>query len=118
MVNRRKRLSICYAVPGHNLLASAGPTRNVLSLAEELSQWAEVTVAFRRILEPFTPHGYKVIEVEPGADNAPCGVDDAAVRGMSVRQFLAYLRAVRRFVETHRQAYDVVLEKAGYCRAI
>jgi D-inositol-3-phosphate glycosyltransferase len=121
-VNHRKRLSICYAVPGHNLLASAGPTRNVLCLAEALSQWAEVTVAFRRVLEPFTPHGYKVIEVEPGAGDAPCGVDDAAVRGMSVRQFLSYLRAVRRFVETHRQAYDVVLEKSwllsGYLTAL
>jgi glycosyltransferase involved in cell wall biosynthesis len=121
-VNRHKRLSICYAVPGHNLLTSAGPTRNVLYLAEALSQWAEVTVAFRRILEPFTPHGYKVIEVEQGADDAPCGVDDAAIRDMSVRQFLAYLRAIRRFVKIHRQAYDVVLEKSwllsGYLTAL
>jgi glycosyltransferase involved in cell wall biosynthesis len=121
-VNRCKRLSICYAVLGHNLLTSAGPTRNVLDLAEALSQWAEVTVVFRRILEPFTPHGYKVIEVEPRADNAPCGVDDAAVRGMSARQFLSYLGAVRRFVKMHRQTYDVVLEKSwllsGYLTAL
>jgi glycosyltransferase involved in cell wall biosynthesis len=117
-----KRLSICYAVLGHNLLTSAGPTRNVLYLAEALSQWAEVTVAFRRVVEPFTPHGYKVIEVAPAADDLPYGVDDAAVRGMSARQFLAYLSAVRRFVETHRQAYDVVLEKSwllsGYLTAL
>jgi hypothetical protein len=33
-----KRLSICYLVPGHNLLPSAGPTRNVLSVARELGQ--------------------------------------------------------------------------------
>jgi D-inositol-3-phosphate glycosyltransferase len=121
-VNRHKRLSICYAVPGHNLLTSAGPTRNVLYLAEALSQWAEVTVAFRRVLEPFTPYGYKVIEIEPGVDNVPCSVDDAAVRDMSPRQFLAYLRAVRRFVKLHQQTYDVVLEKSwllsGYLTAL
>jgi hypothetical protein len=60
-----------------------------------------------------SPHGYKVIEVAPGVDNAPGGVDNATVRDMSTRQFLAYIRAVRRFVEMHRQTYDVVLEKRG-----
>jgi hypothetical protein len=85
-VTSGKRLSICYAVLGHNLLTSAGPTRNVLYLAEALSQWAEVTVAFRRVVEPFTPHGYKVIEVAPAADDMLYGVDDAAVRGMSISQ--------------------------------
>jgi glycosyltransferase involved in cell wall biosynthesis len=122
VVTREKRLSICYVVLGHNLLTSAGPTRNVLYLAEALSQWADVTVAFRRVVEPFTPHGYKVIEVAPAADDVLYGVDDAAVRGMSGRQFLAYLSTVRRFVETHRQAYDVVLEKSwllsGYLTAL
>jgi glycosyltransferase involved in cell wall biosynthesis len=49
-------------------------------------------------------------------------VDDAAVRDMSLWHFLAYIRAVRRFVETHRQTYDVVLEKSwllsGYLAAL
>ena len=49
LMTSRKRLSICYAAPGQNLLPSAGPTRNVLNVANALSQWADVTVAFRSI---------------------------------------------------------------------
>ena len=50
-MSARRRLSICYAVPGHSLVASAGPTRNVLSLARALSRWADVTVAFQRLAD-------------------------------------------------------------------
>jgi hypothetical protein len=49
-MNRRNRLSICYAVLGHNLLTSVGPMRYVLYLAEALRQWAEVTIAFRSVV--------------------------------------------------------------------
>jgi hypothetical protein len=65
-MNQRKRLSICYAAPGLNFVPSAGPTRNVLNLANALSQWADVTVAFRSIPRESLSNGkYKVIAIEP-----------------------------------------------------
>src|SRR5919108_6040173 len=91
-----KRLSICYVVPGHHLLSSAGPTRNVLCLAQALSQWADVTVAFRSVLEPITPKDYGVVEIEPKAARSPHRVDDAAVRGIGLGEFIAYLCSLRR----------------------
>ena len=38
-----KRLAVCYLVPGHTLLPSAGPTRNVLSVARELAKWTDLS---------------------------------------------------------------------------
>lgn len=117
-----KRLSICYAVPGHNLLPSAGPTRNVLSLAEAMSQWADVTVAFCRVLEPISSNGYEVVEIDPTGGRSLHSVDDAALRGMSIRELAAYLGSVRRFVEERLHSYDIVLEKSwllsGYLVAL
>ena len=37
-MNASRRLSICYLVPGHDLLSSVGPSRNVLNLAQALSR--------------------------------------------------------------------------------
>ncbi len=116
-----RRLSICYLVPGHVLLPSAGPTRNVLSLAGALAAHADVTVAFRRVAEPpAEPHTYGVIEVEPsrGAERPP---DDAALRGIGYLEFLRYLRALRAFAAGPADGFDVVLEKSwllsGYVSA-
>lgn len=64
-MNGRKRFSIYYAAAGQNLLPSAGPTRNVLNVANALSQWADVTLAFRSIGEPIISDKYKVIAIEP-----------------------------------------------------
>ena len=118
----RKRLSICYVVPGHHLLSSAGPTRNVLCLAAALSQWANVTVAFRSVLEPITPQNYGVVEIEPGMGRLRHRVDDAAVRGMGLREFIDYLGSLKRFVANELPSYDIVLEKSwllsGYVVAL
>lgn len=108
----RRRLCICYVVPGHNLLTSAGPTRNVLNLAAALGQWANVTVAFRRVLEPVSANGYKVVELDSEAKGSDTFVDDAAVRGVSYGQFLSYVRALRKFANSQLDSYDVVLEKS------
>ena len=45
-VAKGARPSVCYLVAGHNLLSTAGPTRNVLSLARALS--AELVVVHAR----------------------------------------------------------------------
>ena len=108
----RKRLSICYVVPGHHLLPSAGPTRNVLSLAEALSQWADITVAFRSISEPITPGSYKVIALEQAPVKSLKRSDDAAIRGIGFSEFIAYLALVRRFVDERCHCYDIILEKS------
>jgi len=115
------RLSICYVVPGHHCVPSAGPTRNVLSLAEALSSRADVTVAFRTVAPPAVGRGYAVIAIQKGQARLHTGQDDAAIRGIGLREFLIYLAALRRFVDTHLSTYDVVLEKSwllsGYIAA-
>jgi len=121
-MNDCQRLSICYVVPGHHLLPSAGPTRNVLSTAEALSQWANVTVAFRSILEPIEPKNYTVVEIEPGICHLPCRTDDAAIRGIGIAEFVNYLNVLKQFVLKHLLSYDIVLEKSwllsGYVVAL
>lgn len=117
-----QRLSICYVVPGHNLLPSAGPTRNVLSLAQALTPFADVTVAFRRVLEFPSSHDYEILEVEPGdGRETPTPSDDAAVRGIGYLEFLGYLHSLRRFARARASGFDLVLEKSwllsGYVSA-
>lgn len=125
------RLSICYVVPGHSLLPSAGPTRNVLGLAGALGPLADVTVAFRRTLEPPSgAGGLTVRELDPARDPRSGGArprgddatDDAAVRGVGYLEFARYLWTLRRFVAADAHRYDLVLEKgwllSGYVSAL
>lgn len=105
-----RRLSICYLVPGHDLLASVGPSRNVLNLAQALERHADVTVAFRRIAEKEVPAGLRVREIQPGG--AAATVDDAAMRGVSIMDFLKFMGALRRFAHRELAGFDVVLEKS------
>ena len=106
-----KRLSICYAAPGQNLLPSAGPTRNVLNLATALSERADVTVAFRSISEPVHTNNYNVIAIEPYKTVSGQIKDDNATRGVHPMRHIAYCRRLRSFSEQHASSYDVVLEK-------
>ena len=106
------RLSVCYVAPGHGLLSTVGPTRNVLSLARALARHADVTVAFRSVLDERAPADMRVLEIQPDARRDAAIVDDAAMRGLGYREFLAYLRDLRRFVNAALPAFDVVLEKS------
>jgi glycosyltransferase involved in cell wall biosynthesis len=110
-MNRGKRLSICYAAPGLNLLPSAGPTRNVLNLANALSEWADVTVAFRNVPEPVASGNYKLIGIEPHATTSMEDKDDNATRGLHPFQHISYCRRLWSFSEQQSRSYDVVLEK-------
>ena len=107
----RKRLSICYAAPGHALLSTAGPTRNILSLVEALSPWANVTVAFRHIREPVKAEGYQIMAIEPQADRTGDLADDVVARGLNPLTHLAYLRVLRSFARQWADSFDVVMEK-------
>jgi glycosyltransferase involved in cell wall biosynthesis len=123
-VSARSRLSICYVVPGHCLIASAGPTRNVLNLARALNQWADVTVAFQRVADAQRPNGLRIEEIEPDARAKSTIADDSAIRGVGYAEFLSYLRQLHRFAAEQLLSYDVVLEKSwllsgylsSYCR--
>lgn len=107
---RRAPLRVLYLVAGHDLVPTAGPTRNALSLARAWSG-AELTLAFRR-LDPEPPHeGFALLEIDPGAP-VPAGVDDAAIRGMSVAALARYLLRLRRFLRQHATRFDVLLEKS------
>lgn len=115
-----RRLRICYVVPGHDLMSTMGPTRNVLNLARALQRHADVTVAFRRMADPEPPAGIRVLEIEPGRRGSR--PDDAATTGMGYLQFLAYLARLRDFTRTELRDFDVVLEKSwllsGYLSAL
>lgn len=108
------RLSVCYVAPGQDLVSSAGPTRNVLNLARALSQWADVSVAFRSIRQGSQDSGVPVLEIWPAAQIASDIPDDSAVRGIGYGEFLTYLRTLRRFARERLQAFDVVLEKSWF----
>jgi glycosyltransferase involved in cell wall biosynthesis len=107
----RKRLSICYAAPGSNLVPSAGTTRNVLNLAEALSDSADVTVAFRHIQESPGPRKYRTIAIEPQSPTSRGFKDDNAARGLQPLGHLAYCRTLWSFAARHAGEFDVVLEK-------
>jgi glycosyltransferase involved in cell wall biosynthesis len=109
-MSARRRLSVCYVVPGHDLLSSSGPTRNVLNLAAALSRQADVTVAFRRLAEPVAPDNVRTLQIQGGGSAA--SLDDAATSGIGYREFLLYLRALRQFVHVNLRSFDIVLEKS------
>jgi glycosyltransferase involved in cell wall biosynthesis len=117
-----RRRSICYVAPGQALVASAGPTRNVLNLARALSQWADVTVTFQRVVEAEIPNGVRIVEIEPKARAKAALGDDAAVRGVGYAEFVSYLQALRRFAAQQLPSYDIVLEKSwllsGYLSSV
>lgn len=106
-----RRLSICYAAPGLNLVAAAGPTRNVLSVAEALSDLTDVTVAFRDIRAPVETARYRVLAIDPGARCAVDHGDDNATRGLNPVPHFSYCRRLQAFARERATSYDVVLEK-------
>jgi glycosyltransferase involved in cell wall biosynthesis len=105
------RPSICYAAPGHALHGTSGSARNMLSLANALSRWAEVTLVFRSIREPFCCHDFKVVAIEPDAAGDCDRKDDVAAAGLNVFAHTSYLRKLNRFCRQHASSFDVVFEK-------
>jgi len=110
----RRPLRIGYVVPGHGLMATAGPTRNVLSLARALDriEGVEVEVAFRSLLDAEPPPGLNVVEIDSDGVDRTGAVDDAAMRGLGLGAFLRYMAKLRRFVRERGDRYDVILEKS------
>lgn len=106
-----RRLSICYAAPGLNLLPAAGPTRNVLSVADALSEWADVTVAFRHVAEPIPATKFRILSIDSNGRFCAEAKDDNATRGLHPLRHLAYCRTLQAFAARQANAYDVVLEK-------
>ncbi len=109
-MNGRRRLAICYVVPGHDLVAAVGPTRNVLNVAHELGKWADVTVAFRRVLEPIAQTNFFVTAIDPRPLEAR-EASGASLARDDFSEFARYTRSVRRMAIERLPAYDVVLEQ-------
>jgi glycosyltransferase involved in cell wall biosynthesis len=104
-------MSICYAAPGHALFTTSGSARNILSLADTLSRWADVTLVFRTIREPFQSDKFKVIAIEPATKEAAAKKDDVAARGLNVFSHVSYLRKLSQFCRESAQSYDLIFEK-------
>jgi glycosyltransferase involved in cell wall biosynthesis len=108
-----RRLSVCYVAPGQNLLATAGPTRNVLNLATALARYAHVTVAFRRVTDHGACPAVEVLEIDmPRRAQGKSVPDDAAVRGVGIAEFARYAFAIKRFVRRDLEGFDLVFEKS------
>lgn len=107
----KDRLSVCYAAPGHTLLSSAGSTRNILAAADALSEWADLTVAFRSVAESVDSRRFKLREIEPRTADIDGAKDDVAARGLNPISHLAYLRTLKRFAATTAGSFDLVFEK-------
>ncbi len=105
------RLRILYIVPGHHLLDSVGPTRNVMSLARALAKLADVTVAFRSVVQRQSDDGVRVIEVDP-ASRPTRAVDDSATRDVAPMDFIRYVRRLRDLVREEMLRRDVLFEKS------
>lgn len=107
-----RRLRILYLVAGHGLMDGVGPSRNVLSLSRALLPYADVTLAFRYLLDPQPPTDLRLIEIDPDRRPEAASLDDSAMRGMSLAGFADYLRRLRRLAAEAATEYDVVLEKS------
>lgn len=107
------RLRILYLVPGHHLLPTAGPSRNALSLTRALAALpgVEVTLAFRRVLDPSAASDLAVLELDPHGPLPAEPCDDAAMRGIDPVEAFRYLRALDRFARERLGDFDLVLEK-------
>ncbi|MEP6688245.1 MAG: glycosyltransferase [Gemmatimonadales bacterium] len=94
---RGRRQSICYIVPGLDLVPGSASTRHTLGLARALAAHADVTVAFRRVTGSFARDPLDIVALEPNG-RAPSG-DTPPSR-----------RALGRFMEERCAAYGTVLE--------
>lgn len=106
-----RRLRILYLVAGHGLMDGVGPSRNVLSLSRALRPYADVTLAFRYLIDSRPPDDLPLVEIDPGS-RPQTSLDDSAMRGMSLTGFVDYLRRLRRLAVEAAGRYDVILEKS------
>jgi glycosyltransferase involved in cell wall biosynthesis len=83
----------------------------MLSLAAALSQWADVTVAFRNSREAITTEKFRVITIEPQRESTDQVQDDVAARGLNPLPHLSYLHTLHSFARQWASSFDVVLEK-------
>ncbi|RPJ50918.1 MAG: hypothetical protein EHM23_34730, partial [Acidobacteria bacterium] len=109
----KERLSICYAAPGHSLVPTSGTTRNILSLAEALTAWADVTVAFRDVPDASVKlgAGLSLESIENRDLKQGPRVDDEASRGVNPLSHVLYMRTVGEFARRTAGRFDLVLEK-------
>jgi glycosyltransferase involved in cell wall biosynthesis len=105
-----QRLRLCFAAPGHVLLSTAGSVRNILATAAALSEWVDVTLAFRGIAEPLQSNEFRV-ETIVQASGADAARDDVAVRGLNPFDHFAYMSHLRAYARRSAADFDLVMEK-------
>ena len=105
-----RRLSVCFAAPGHTLLSTAGSTRNILATATALSEWADVTLAFRNVAESLTSADFRV-ETIAAPESGDAARDDVAIRGLNPLSHYSYLNSLRSYASCNAERFDVIFEK-------
>jgi glycosyltransferase involved in cell wall biosynthesis len=83
-----------------------------LNLATALARHADVTVAFRNVLDRGADPAIEVLEIDSPLRAGKAVVDDAAVRGVSLADFVRYTRTVKRFARRELEKFDLVFEKS------
>ena len=83
-MTRSQRPSICFVLPGLDLVPGSASTRQTLGLARALAQHADVTVAFRRITSLVSDDRLDIVALEPGSRSP----DDSAPSRRAVGRFL------------------------------
>lgn len=105
-----ERARVCFAAPGHVLLSTAGSVRNILATATALSEWVDVTLAFRSVAEPVQSHKFKVDAIDHVPDDGAAR-DDVAARGLNPLDHMEYMRRLREYARRSAVRYDLVFEK-------
>jgi len=82
-----------------------------LSLSQALSEYAEVTVAFRTISDKINQAPFRILEIEPDFSQNEHRVDHAKL-GIDIFGFRRYIRVINKFADDYADQFDCVLEKS------
>lgn len=110
-----ERPSLLYAAPGPYLTTTGGSAVCVLSSARELARYADVTVAFRGLVEAPPDASYRAIALQDGGLASDANFGDRGSTGPGWGD-IPYLHRLSQFAADNAGRYDVVLEHGwGVC---
>jgi glycosyltransferase involved in cell wall biosynthesis len=104
-------LRILFAAPGHYMVRTGGGSRVVLEVCRALAREADVTAAFRGLVDHAGSESFPVVALQPEASLPPEAARSSnAARGLNPLPWLACIRAFERFAQTAAGRFDCVIE--------